>query len=121
MEDDAAVSASCEEVSEVDGSLAVAGSPGAFEATFVFLVVLGAIALGTHRFLVRKRLSSAFFSASLAPSSAFFCSLFSSLFLYFFSLLIFFLSFHFFSSLSPQFLSFSLPPVRAGLPHILNW
>ena len=33
----------------MDGSL-VAGSPGAFEAILVFFVVLGAIALGAHRF-----------------------------------------------------------------------
>ena len=57
----------------MDGSL-VAGSPGAFEAILVFFVVLGAIALGAHRFLLRKRLSSAFFSASFVLSSAFLLS-----------------------------------------------
>ena len=92
----------------------VAESPGAFEATLVFFIVLGAIALGAHHFLVHKCLSSAFFSASFALSSAFFalCSAFcfynSSFFL-----------FPALFSLSPQFF-FSTPPVQVGLPHILN-
>ena len=108
MEDDVAVSASGEEVSEIDGSPGVAGSPGAFEATFVFFVVLGAIALGAHRFLVRKRLSSAFFSASLALFSAFFalCSVLLSPFSLYFSLL-FLLSFFFFASRSSRIASHS--------------
>ena len=45
-----------------------------FEATLVSFVVLGAIALGAHHFLLLKCLSSAFFSASFALSSVFLLS-----------------------------------------------
>ena len=58
---------------------AVAESPGKFEATLVFFVLLGTFALGAHCFLICKRLSSAFFSALLVYLLLF--SLFSFMFL----------------------------------------
>ena len=45
---------------------------GAFGATLIFFLVLGTLALGADHLFPLSRLSSAFFSASFAPSSAFF-------------------------------------------------